>query len=282
VKWASIKRPIIAAGIVGCLIGITLLSLDVTKSTAAPQSHADPLLTLAKEVINLEGGTAVAADFTLMAIGPVTVSGPANTAAVRNQPVPIGTYQLRESGPANYVPSIWECLGSFVSSTSNSVTLAEGDNATCLITNTFRPPTTTTTTTTVPGTTTTTVPGATTTTTPGETTTTVPRSTTTAVPATTVPETTVPGAPTTTLPPEFTVPTVPGQTTTTVAVPPLLPPAPGPGAPAAAGIPPATLPLASTGSDTGQYAGIGVLALLAGLGLVVLARGRKKKVDDHG
>jgi LPXTG-motif cell wall-anchored protein len=68
---------------------------------------------------------------------------------------------------------------------------------------------------------------------------------------------------------------VAGQTTTTVSVPPLLPPAPGPGAPAAEAIPPATPSLASTGSNTWDYTGIALLALLAGLGVVALTRGRK-------
>ena len=213
--------------VLGVLLGLSLATPQPSARVEA-QANGDPFLTLVKEVVNLGGGTAVAGDFTLMAIGPVTISGPGNSAAVRNQPVPAGTYQLRESGPPNYVPSVWDCFGTFVSATTNSVTLAVGDNATCGIINTFRPPvTTSTTSTTLPEetttlpeettvvspttagtTTTTTSPGATTTTSPEVTTTTTGGTTTTAVSRET---TTVPVAPTS---PVIPPPTTPGVPTT--------------------------------------------------------------------
>ncbi len=181
-RLASLRRPVITVGAGGCLVGISFLSLGLTASSAAAPKPktGDPLLTLVKEVVNLAGGTAVASDFTLTATGPVTISGPGNSASVRNEPVPNGTYELGESGPPNYSGSGWDCFGTFVSSTTDSVTLGTGDNATCGIINTFVAPTTTTTTTlpppssTVPAETTSSTPGTTTTTAAPEATTTVP------------------------------------------------------------------------------------------------------------
>lgn len=49
--------------------------------------------------------------------------------------VDAGTYTLSESvGPAGYTPSDWVCTGA-TSSTATSVTLANGEDATCTITN---------------------------------------------------------------------------------------------------------------------------------------------------
>ena len=50
-------------------------------------------------------------------------------------PVEVGTYNLSESGPPGYTASDWVCTGG-TSSTITSVTLAEGQNAICTITNT--------------------------------------------------------------------------------------------------------------------------------------------------
>ena len=58
-----------------------------------------PALTLVKEVHNEHGGTREPADWTLKGSGPVTVSGHTGTAAVTAAQVPIGSYDLSESGP---------------------------------------------------------------------------------------------------------------------------------------------------------------------------------------
>ena len=49
--------------------------------------------------------------------------------------VQVGTYTLTESGPPGYTASAWVCGGA-ATSTASTVTLAEGESATCTITNT--------------------------------------------------------------------------------------------------------------------------------------------------
>jgi hypothetical protein len=87
-------------------------------------------------VTNDNGGTAAASDFTLAADGPTDFSGPGNSPSVTNNNVMPGAYTLSETGPSGYSASSYSCVknsGSPVS--SNSITLAGGDTATCTITN---------------------------------------------------------------------------------------------------------------------------------------------------
>ena len=57
-------------------------------------------LTLVKQVVNDDGGTAVATEWTLTATGPTAgVSGPTGDPAVTGVPVSAGSYDLSESGP---------------------------------------------------------------------------------------------------------------------------------------------------------------------------------------
>ncbi|MFA5070567.1 MAG: NEW3 domain-containing protein [Patescibacteria group bacterium] len=87
-------------------------------------------LTLVKEVINNNGGTAVATNWTLSATGPTPISGAGGVSGT----VIAGTYALSESaGPAGYQASAWNCIGG--SQTGNDVTINDGDSATCKITN---------------------------------------------------------------------------------------------------------------------------------------------------
>ncbi len=88
-------------------------------------------LTLAKHVVNDNGGTAVATDFTLTAAGPTPISG---AGGVSSGPgfLP-GTYTLSETGPAGYTPGAWSCTGG--TQAGSQITLAEGDSAVCQITN---------------------------------------------------------------------------------------------------------------------------------------------------
>ena len=65
-------------------------------------------LTLVKKV---SGGTSVVADWTLTATGPSTITGKTSDPAVTGATVPTGTFNLTESGPANYSPSAWVCTG---------------------------------------------------------------------------------------------------------------------------------------------------------------------------
>jgi hypothetical protein len=90
-------------------------------------------LTLAKTIVNNNGGTSVLADWTLTATGPTTVTGTADSASIVNQAVPAGVYTLNESGPGGYTASAWSCVGG--SQNGNQLTLALGQTATCTITN---------------------------------------------------------------------------------------------------------------------------------------------------
>ena len=100
-----------------------------------------PRLTLVKQVVNDNGGTAVPTAWTLQAAGAVTLTGPTGSAAVTNQVVPAGTYNLSESGgppPGTYAAGPWSCTGA-TSFTASSVTLDADDVATCTIVNNDQP-----------------------------------------------------------------------------------------------------------------------------------------------
>jgi len=93
-------------------------------------------LTLVKHVVNDNGRTAVAADFTLSAAGPTPISG---AGGVSSGPGFLaGTYTLSETGPAGYTPSAWTCTGG--TQAGSQITLAVGDSAVCQITNDDVPP----------------------------------------------------------------------------------------------------------------------------------------------
>ncbi len=113
-------------------------------SAATVDVLALPRLTLVKQVVNDNGGTAAAAEWTLVATGSLsTISGTTGTAAVTSAVVPAGTYALSETGgPAAYTASTWSCVkngGTAVS--ANSISLAGNDVATCTVTNNDRPAT---------------------------------------------------------------------------------------------------------------------------------------------
>ena len=108
------------------------------RSLSAAAVIPPTILTLVKNVINDNGGTALATDWTLTATGPVTISGATGSPAVTGATVQPGTYALSESGPANYTASAWVCVGG--SQSGSNITLVAGDNATCTITNNDNPP----------------------------------------------------------------------------------------------------------------------------------------------
>lgn len=105
--------------------------------TSAPSAQ----LTLVKKIVNTGGGTAAATDWTLKAVGatttnPTTISGVTGSQAVTNATVQADTYTLSESsGPANYTPSAWSCVGGVLA--GNSLTLPQNATVTCTITNTY-------------------------------------------------------------------------------------------------------------------------------------------------
>ncbi|MGX9346035.1 hypothetical protein [Microbacterium sp. KNMS] len=96
-----------------------------------------PLLTLIKEVVNDDGGTAVDIDWTLMADGPTPISGVTDDPAVTEAPVSAGQYALSESGPGGYAAGAWSCDGG--SLTGADLVLHVGDVAVCTIVNDDQP-----------------------------------------------------------------------------------------------------------------------------------------------
>ncbi|MBO0899434.1 hypothetical protein J1G43_05595 [Cellulomonas sp. zg-ZUI22] len=113
---------------------------DVTctiTNTAQPST-----LTLVKQVVNDEGGTAAATDWTLTAAGPTTgLTGVTGDAAITAAPVAIGTYTLNESGPAGYAAGDWVCATdeTSVPVADGAVEIALGQDVTCTITNDDQP-----------------------------------------------------------------------------------------------------------------------------------------------
>ncbi|MCA0299486.1 MAG: isopeptide-forming domain-containing fimbrial protein, partial [Proteobacteria bacterium] len=120
--------------------GSTVVEADPNNNTSFVDVGvlALPSLTLVKQVVNDQGGTAVSSAWTLVATGgTTTISGSTGSAAVTSVAVPVGTYVLSETGgPAGYAAGTWSCVkngGAAVS--ANSISLVGGDVATCTITN---------------------------------------------------------------------------------------------------------------------------------------------------
>ncbi len=95
-------------------------------------------LTLVKNVVNDNGGTATAGQWTLAANGAGSndISGASGSENVTNAEVDAGTFALSESaGPAGYTGGTYSCVkNNEAPVVSNSITLAVGDVATCTIT----------------------------------------------------------------------------------------------------------------------------------------------------
>ena len=104
---------------------------DVTKVCVITNDDIPPQLTLVKVVINDNGGTAVAADFTLTASGPTPISGAGG--ATSGPGFSAGTYALSETLVAGYTAGAWVCEGG--SQNGSSIALANGESATCTIIN---------------------------------------------------------------------------------------------------------------------------------------------------
>ena len=120
---------------------VTLAADDVVTCTAT--NTDDPVvvpdtatLTLAKTVVNDEGGTAVDTDFTLTATGPDTITGVEGDASITSAVVAVGAYALTESALADYTLQGWVCTSGLSGST---VTLAADQVVTCTATNTDDP-----------------------------------------------------------------------------------------------------------------------------------------------
>ena len=97
-----------------------------------------PTLTLVKAVTNDNGGTAVAADWTLTATGPVTISGAGGVTS--DSTFKAGTYTLSEEKTNTeftitngYTPSDWVCVEG--EQNGNTITIGLDEGVTCTITN---------------------------------------------------------------------------------------------------------------------------------------------------
>lgn len=91
-------------------------------------------ITLVKQLINDDGGTATLSDFTLTATGPNTIAGVSGTASVTKAVVQPGTYLISETTVPGYTASSWVCVGASAVS-GNKIDLQGGDHAVCTISN---------------------------------------------------------------------------------------------------------------------------------------------------
>lgn len=105
-------------------------------------SICQPKLTLRKEVLNDQKGTAVPTDFTLRATGkaPLTnsIQGVMDDAAITNASVPGGTYVLAEDNKPGYLASAYSCSIDGAAAqpvTNGEIALVNGQNAICTIVN---------------------------------------------------------------------------------------------------------------------------------------------------
>lgn len=97
-------------------------------------------LTLEKDVVIDNGGTAVDTDWTLQATngGDTTISGVEGAGTITDAEVPAGTYVLSESGgPSGYTNTGWSCDGGSLD--GSSLTLSTGDDVICTVTNDDQP-----------------------------------------------------------------------------------------------------------------------------------------------
>src|SRR5438093_8709405 len=98
-------------------------------------------LTLVKAVTNDNGGLRTPSEWTLTAnggaAGTLTGAGPSVASGATFK---AGTYTLTESGPSDYSSSGYSCVKNGGAATpASSITLANGDAATCTITNDDKP-----------------------------------------------------------------------------------------------------------------------------------------------
>jgi uncharacterized repeat protein (TIGR01451 family) len=113
---------------------VTLLP-GQTKTCAITNDDIAPQLTLVKEVVNDNGGTAVASDWTLTA-DPESGSTISGDGTVSEDAVAGVAYSLGEDGPDNYsVKTDWSCDGGTFDTEKNTITLALAQDVTCTIVN---------------------------------------------------------------------------------------------------------------------------------------------------
>ena len=115
---------------------ITLAAGDAKTCTITNDDIA-PSLKLVKQVVNDNGGTAQATDFTLTASGPTPLSGQGG--ALSGATFQAGAYTLSETGPSGYAASSWNCTGNGLQNGS-TITLGLAESAECTIVNDDIPP----------------------------------------------------------------------------------------------------------------------------------------------
>lgn len=93
------------------------------------------LLSLSKVVVNDDGHSAAATDWTLSATGPESITGISGTPAVTGVPVAVGSYVLAESGPGGYAMTGLACTGAADTDPSDGLALASGEIVACTFTN---------------------------------------------------------------------------------------------------------------------------------------------------
>ncbi|WP_416888788.1 hypothetical protein, partial [Microbacterium sp.] len=120
----------------GTFDGVDQLSLGNGESATCTIRNEDAPgnLTLIKDVVNDNGGTLDASQWSLSAAGPTTgISGISGATAVTGVDVISGDYTLSETGPAGYDATAWMCTGGAV--TDGVVAVANGAEVVCTITN---------------------------------------------------------------------------------------------------------------------------------------------------
>lgn len=96
-------------------------------------------LTLIKQVVNDDGGSALPSSWTLSATGPTSFSGPGPNVSSGNE-FAAGLYDLAESGgPNGYANGDWQCSGGNMSDL-DTVRVEDGSQVTCTIVNDDIPP----------------------------------------------------------------------------------------------------------------------------------------------
>ncbi|WP_243075619.1 SpaA isopeptide-forming pilin-related protein [Microbacterium sp. SS28] len=103
-------------------------------------SNSRGQITLLKTVVKNDGGTAADTAWTLNATGIVTASGVEGSPAVTDAFVPVGTYELTETGgPAGYLQTGLECAGGIFTAAAAgkpaTVTVAAASHVVCTFTN---------------------------------------------------------------------------------------------------------------------------------------------------
>ncbi|MBI4099616.1 hypothetical protein HY440_01270, partial [Candidatus Microgenomates bacterium] len=114
--------------------GTVTLSLGQNATCTITNNDNAPSLTLVKQVLNDDGGQAVASAWTLTASGPTGFSGTGPSVS-NGASFDAGTYDLSESGgPTGYSASAWVCTGGNQTD-DDTVVVGLGDQVTCTIVN---------------------------------------------------------------------------------------------------------------------------------------------------